>query len=62
MKIISTHLFDVVEALKSPHLALKELIEFFNNVRSNLHVFGKHHFINFPLTNVIDFNTICFVC
>jgi len=51
MKIIPTHLFDVVEALKSPHPALKELMEFLKNVRSNLHVFEKHPFINFPLIN-----------
>jgi hypothetical protein len=51
MKIIPTHLFDVVEAPKSPHLALEELTEFLKNVRSNLHVFEKHHFINFPLIN-----------
>jgi hypothetical protein len=51
MKIIPTHTFDVVEALKSPHSALKELMEFFKNVRPNLHVFKKRHFINFPLIN-----------
>ncbi len=38
MKIIPTHLFDVVEASKSPHLTFKKLMEFFKNVRTNLHV------------------------
>jgi hypothetical protein len=47
MKKILIHLFDVVEAPKSPHPALKELMEFFNNVRSNLHVFEKHHLLIF---------------
>jgi hypothetical protein len=57
MKIIPTHLFDVVEAHESPHLALKKLLEFFKKVRPNLHVF-----IHFPSTNVIYINVFCFVC
>jgi hypothetical protein len=40
MKIIPYHLFDVVEALESPHLALKELMVFLKNVRS-FSCFGK---------------------
>ncbi len=49
MKIILTHLFDVVEALESPHPAFKKLMEFFKNVRPNLHVFKNTILLIFPL-------------
>jgi hypothetical protein len=62
MKIILTHLFDVVEAFKSSHPTFKKLMEFFRIVRPRLHVFQKHHFIDFPIISVKDFNTFCFVC
>ncbi len=58
MKIIPTHLFAVVEAPESQHLALKKLLEFLKNVKPNLHVF-----INFPSTSVIYINFfVLFVC
>ncbi len=41
MKIISTHLFDVVEAFESLNPTFKKLMEFFKNVKPNLHVFKK---------------------
>ncbi len=49
MKITSTHLFDVVEAPKSPHPTLKELMDFFKNVRPNLHFLRNNILLIFLL-------------